>query len=172
MAPEGSTFANQNKLPTLPIPPLDKTLQKYLKTLIPFVTSKSAPFQVNQQEYERIQSIIQDFGKTLGPQLQQRLLAYAKTQPDNWLDVWWLRFAYHAWREPLLINSNWFTVFMDHPQQPASLLHPKLPMVPDGHITPFQIYRSAGLITNALDMKEAIEKLVSSSIKRLNICDY
>jgi hypothetical protein len=69
---------------------------------------------------------------------------------------------------------------VDHPNQPQSLLHPKLDLVPkvrflllyiirfsfvfccligiQGHITPFQIHRAAGFITNTLNMKEAIER--------------
>lgn len=38
------------------------------------------------------------------------------------------------------------------------LLHPTLSLVPEGHVTSIQIHRAAGLITNALNMKEAIEK--------------
>ena len=159
-AAPGSLFSNQDKLPKLPVPTLDKTLDTYVRTLAPFITQVNADGapQVNQDEFRRIKGICDDFARGLGPILQQRLLKHAAAQPNNWLEDWWLKYAYHSWREPLLINSNWFTLFEDHPNTPPSLLHPKLPVVPDGHVTPFQIYRAAGFVTNALNMKEAIDQ--------------
>jgi carnitine O-acetyltransferase len=36
--------------------------------------------------------------------------------PNNWLDdSLWLPLAYHTWRVPLLINSNWWLLFASDP---------------------------------------------------------
>lgn len=43
----------------------------------------------------------------LGETLQQRLLDHEATQPNSWLEDWWLKMAYHSWRESSMINSNW-----------------------------------------------------------------
>ena len=40
--------------------------------------------------------------------------------PHNWLnDTLWLGLAYHTWRAPLLVNSNWWLCFAADPKDPA-----------------------------------------------------
>lgn len=40
--------------------------------------------------------------------------------PNNWLDdTLWLKLAYHTWRAPLLVNSNWWLSFKADPSDPA-----------------------------------------------------
>lgn len=40
--------------------------------------------------------------------------------PHNWLDdTLWLALAYHTWRAPLIINSNWWLLFKEDPQNIA-----------------------------------------------------
>ncbi len=48
------------------------------------------------------------------------------TTPNNWLDDrYWLQKAYHEWRVPLLINSNWWLLFTNDPSlQPAAASQP------------------------------------------------
>lgn len=145
-----NTFENQQKLPHLTVPSLEHTCQELQRSLKPFCSS--------QEEFHQVSSLINDFQHSLGPDLQQRLKTHAAQEPHNWLDKWWLKLAYHSWREPLPVNSNWFMVFKDHPAQPRSLLHPHLSLIPHGHITAFQIHRAAGFITTALDFKEAVEQ--------------
>jgi carnitine O-acetyltransferase len=37
--------------------------------------------------------------------------------PNNWLnDTLWLGLAYHTWRAPLLVNSNWWLLFASDPK--------------------------------------------------------
>lgn len=44
-----------------------------------------------------------------------------RTTPDNWLDDrYWLQKAYHEWRVPLLVNSNWWLMFRADPNTPAA----------------------------------------------------
>lgn len=39
--------------------------------------------------------------------------------PNNWLnDTLWLALAYHTWRAPLLVNSNWWLCFAEDPLNP------------------------------------------------------
>lgn len=136
----------------LPVPELEGsngTLAKWRKTLEPLCT----PDELKQFDSQ----LSADLPKLR--ELHQRLLHHRNvTTPsnENWLSEWWLQWAYHSWREPLLINSNWFTVFADHPAQPQDLLHPHLQMVPTGHFTDFQIHRCAGFVSNAIQMHLAI----------------
>jgi hypothetical protein len=72
-AVDHGTFANQARLPRLPVPSLEETASRYLKSCLPLLTS---------QEYEKTRSIVEAFTQKggLGEQLQQRLIDYDKTQ--------------------------------------------------------------------------------------------
>jgi len=40
--------------------------------------------------------------------------------PNNWLDdTLWLKLAYHTWRAPLLVNSNWWLSFKADSSDPS-----------------------------------------------------
>jgi carnitine O-acetyltransferase len=134
----------------LPVPPLDQTLAKWRKTLEPLCTAEEL------QSFDA--KLKADYPKL--EELHNRLVQHREHQTpgnDNWLSKWWLAWAYHSWREPVFINSNWFTVFADHPNQPADILHPHTPVVPQGHVSAFQLHRCAGFVLNALQMHLAIQ---------------
>ncbi|KAI8924064.1 acyltransferase ChoActase/COT/CPT [Entophlyctis helioformis] len=149
------TFANQDKLPRLPVPPLPETLQRYLRT--------TRPHFATQAEYEAYAATVADFAKdgALGPQLQARLEAHAKAQPSSWLEDWWLRLAYLSWREPLLINSNWFLLTAPHPDTPRALMTDGDRARPaTGQFTDFQLLRAAGFVSNLVTFKDMLEREV------------
>ena len=54
-----------------------------------------------------------------------------------------------------MINVNWWSQFVDHPQQPKDLLR-KPP--PKGVFSTFQVTRAAGLISNLLNAKEILDR--------------
>lgn len=64
----GITFANQDKLPKLPIPDLESTCQKYLDVLRPLQSVR---------EQNDTAAAVQEFLKGEGPELQARLKKYA-----------------------------------------------------------------------------------------------
>ncbi|KAI9592860.1 acyltransferase ChoActase/COT/CPT [Syncephalis fuscata] len=93
-----STLALQDTLPHLPVPSLSDTFNQLAIT----------------------KANVADFLKQggLGEKLQRRLVEVAAretTNHGNWIDAWWLRLAYHQWREPILVNSNWYMLFRDDP---------------------------------------------------------
>lgn len=54
--------------------------------------------------------------------MQARLLARdahlavsAAETGENWLQRWWLEYAYLRWREPSAVNVNWYMVCNNHP---------------------------------------------------------
>lgn len=52
-----------------------------------------------------------------------RLTDVDRTSPNNWLDDrFWLQKAYHEWRVPLLVNSNWWLMMRADPNTPAAKL--------------------------------------------------
>ena len=45
-----------------------------------------------------------------------------RTTPSNWLDDgFWLKVAYHGWRVPLPINSNWWLLMADDANIPEAV---------------------------------------------------
>ena len=67
-AKHGITFANQGNLQKLPIPDLDSSLDKYLAALKPLQTPR---------EHNETRHAVEEFRKTDGPELQERLKKYA-----------------------------------------------------------------------------------------------
>ncbi|RKP40124.1 acyltransferase ChoActase/COT/CPT, partial [Dimargaris cristalligena] len=132
--------------PRLPIPTLAQTAERYLASLKPVLT---------ETEWAKSSPIVKDFVRPggEGERLQGLLQAYDRTQPTTWLDAWWLQCAYLEWREPLPVNSNYYIVGRDDPNQP-----PFQPPTVGGTFTPFQIRRAAHLINEALNYLEVIEQ--------------
>jgi carnitine O-acetyltransferase len=131
------TFSNQSKLPRLPVPDLNKSLEAYLKSLIPLLEQKVAipnpivfvcillttqyDAATVAKELEKRKIYARDFAATggLGRALQERLKDLDHVSPHNWLDdTLWLGLAYHTWRAPLLVNSNWWLLFRPDPKDP------------------------------------------------------
>jgi len=65
---QGITFAAQDKLPKLPIPDLEGSTTKYLAALKPLQTPR---------EHAETQQAVDEFLKSEGPELQERLKKYA-----------------------------------------------------------------------------------------------
>nr|KAJ3423289.1 hypothetical protein HK105_006666 [Polyrhizophydium stewartii] len=114
---------------------------------------------LSDQAFEATKKTVEDFvsPQGLGPELQRRLVEYDEQQPNSWLEDIWLNKAYLEWREPSLINVNWWCAFKNHPQQDNTLMR-KPP--PKGVFSSFQVHRAAGIITNALNFKELLDRTV------------
>ncbi len=67
----GITFAAQDKLPKLPIPDLEATCKRYLSSLDPLQTAR---------EHHESERAVDEFLKTDGPGLQEKLKSYAEGQ--------------------------------------------------------------------------------------------
>ncbi|XP_064300756.1 peroxisomal carnitine O-octanoyltransferase [Phalacrocorax carbo] len=93
---EERTFQYQDSLPSLPVPPLDESLSKYLDAVKPFLS---------KEEYRRTEDIVKKFENGIGRELHQKLLERAKTR-RNWLEDWWLNVAYLDLRISTQIHSN------------------------------------------------------------------
>ncbi|KAJ3150271.1 hypothetical protein HDU86_006662 [Geranomyces michiganensis] len=146
-SPATKTFANQSHIERLPIPSLSNLSSKYLASCKPLLT---------EEEYRTTEQVVRDFVAPggFGEVLQQRLTEYGKEQKFSWLEDIWLKKAYLEWREPSMINVNWWCQFVDHPAHPKDLLR-KPP--PKGVLTTFQIQRAAGLISNMLNFKDLVD---------------
>lgn len=93
-----STFSLDPELPSLPVPPLEQTMQKYITALEPILFDS---------EYEQTKRVVADFQKPggIGETLQKKLQEKAASS-DNWLATWWDNCAYFGYRAPVVINSS------------------------------------------------------------------
>ncbi|KAL3831992.1 hypothetical protein ACJMK2_023676 [Sinanodonta woodiana] len=90
------TFDHENDLPSLPIPSLEHTLERYIDSVKPHLTD---------DEFRRTQFIVQQFASGIGKDLHFKLLEKAK-YVRNWLEKWWEDVAYLEFRSPIapLVN--------------------------------------------------------------------
>ncbi|KDQ14502.1 hypothetical protein BOTBODRAFT_109970 [Botryobasidium botryosum FD-172 SS1] len=150
-ARRSSTFANQGVLPRLPVPALRQSLDRYVKSLEPFV--EEHPGTGTLEDRKRL---VREFESGLGKRLQQRLLDLDAVSPNNWLnDTIWLQKAYHEWRAPLLINSNWWLLFHDDVNVPSAVREQP---PAEGAITEWQVRRAAWLTKRLLDYRGLLER--------------
>ena len=75
----GRTFANQSKLPKLPIPPLEQTCKRYLRALEALQTPS---------EHEHTKRAVDDFLRNEGPKIQDKLVNWAKNK-DSYIEEFW-----------------------------------------------------------------------------------
>jgi carnitine O-acetyltransferase len=104
----GPLFAHQQKLKFLPVPSLEETCDRFLKTCLPLAKSS--------EEFSALKLKIQALKDGMGPKLQQRLLARESTEKENgksWLIDWWNDYAYMSYRDPVVIWVNYFFAFCD-----------------------------------------------------------
>ncbi|KAH8554973.1 acyltransferase ChoActase/COT/CPT [Umbelopsis sp. PMI_123] len=139
-----ATFANQSKIPRLPIPTLQETANRYKRSLLPLLTSA---------DYDRASAAVDDFIRPggLGEKLQERLHELDKKEPDSWLDTLWLNKAYLEYREPTLINVNWWNQFID---PPSGLV----PSPGQGRVSDLQLDRAALFLSQLTKFNDMINK--------------
>ncbi|MBE7181871.1 MAG: choline/carnitine O-acyltransferase, partial [Terriglobus roseus] len=92
----------EDSLPRLPVPTLEETARKYLKSVHPLLS---------ESEYERTKKAVESFVAPggAGEKLQQRLIA-RRDDPKhrNWLSEWWNQAAYLAYRDPVVPYVSYF----------------------------------------------------------------
>ncbi|QRV75282.1 carnitine O-acetyltransferase [Ceratobasidium sp. AG-Ba] len=160
------TFANQPSLPKLPVPPLRPTLDRYLKSLEPLIAEAG---EANYDlEMKKRRQIAAEFENGIGKLAQARLIDLDRASENNWLDDnLWIKKAYHEWRAPLLINSNWWLLFQDDTTVPEHIrkhdgstpLEPSVMLPAGGEVGEWQIRRAAWLAARFMNFKERIDAL-------------
>uniref|UniRef100_A0A915ERU8 carnitine O-palmitoyltransferase n=1 Tax=Ditylenchus dipsaci TaxID=166011 RepID=A0A915ERU8_9BILA len=85
-------------LPHLPLPSLDDTLNRHLRSIRPITTD---------EEYNEMVELTEKFRKGIGRRLQRYL--YIKSFLSiNYVTDWWEEFVYLRQRSPIMINSNYY----------------------------------------------------------------
>lgn len=99
---QGITFANQHKLPRLPIPDLEHSAKYYLEALEPLQTPK---------EHAETREAVQKFLETQGPMLQEKLVEYSKDRA-SYIEQFWYD-SYLSFDNPVVLNLNPFFLLED-----------------------------------------------------------
>ena len=92
----------EDSLPRLPVPTLEETSRRYLKSVHPLL---------NKSEYETTKKAVEEFVKpgSIGEKLQKRLQA-RRDDPKykNWIHEWWNDAAYLSYRDPVVPYVSYF----------------------------------------------------------------
>jgi carnitine O-acetyltransferase len=98
---QGILFKHQKTLPKLVVPNLEETCARYLETVKPLASDV---------EFENTSKAVAEFLKpgSLGHTLHARLLARSEELEQGWLIDWWNDYAYMGYRDPVVINVNYF----------------------------------------------------------------
>ncbi|EJU04961.1 acyltransferase ChoActase/COT/CPT [Dacryopinax primogenitus] len=151
------TFHHQRRLPRLPVPPIRQTLDKYLKSLEPLLEEGELNGQGNKlEESQKRVAWAVDFENGIGRELQERLIDVDRSSENNWLDDnFWIKKAYHEWRAPLMVHSNWWLLFHTDATIPLSVAeNPPSP----GQFGEWQLKRAAWLTARFLDFKAKVDQ--------------
>lgn len=92
----------QDSLPRLPVPTLEETAKRYLKSLHPILSAS---------EYSNSKAAVEDFIKPggVGSKLQEKLVAKREDPATkNWIYEWWNDGAYLSYRDPVVPYVSYF----------------------------------------------------------------
>lgn len=91
-------YSFQKSLPHLPLPPLNETMKRYLRSIRPLNDDES---------YEEIVKEVEKFQNGIGKKLQF-YLTLKSWWSTNYVTDWWEKYVYLRGRSPLMINSNYY----------------------------------------------------------------
>lgn len=108
----GPLYANQTKLPRLPISTIQETLERFLPTALPLAK--------NQTEIENLQAAVRAFPQQ-AQELQRRLIERRDVAmgDSSWLQLWWNTAGYLQVRDPVVVNVSYFFHFSDDATLPT-----------------------------------------------------
>ncbi|KAL3418706.1 mitochondrial carnitine O-acetyltransferase [Phlyctema vagabunda] len=144
---QGITFAAQDKLPKLPIPELEQSMTRYLAALKPLQSPR---------DHAETQQATEEFLRSEGPELQERLKKYA-TGKTSYIEQFWYD-SYLNFDNPVVLNLNPFFLLEDDPTPARNN----------------QVTRAASLVVSALSFVRAVrrEELPPDTMKGTPLCMY
>jgi carnitine O-acetyltransferase len=99
---KGAMLRYEDSLPKLPVPPLQETAKRYIKSLHPLLS---------KAEFDASTKAVNEFIKPggQGEELQKRLIA-RRDDPKvkNWIYEWWNEAAYLTYRDPVVPYVSYF----------------------------------------------------------------
>lgn len=130
---EMKLFSLQDKVQRLPIPPLEHTLNLFIKSVAPHVT---------EEEYaETIRKVEAFRASGLAEKLQNRILALKDSRPNSsWFISMWNDVAYLGYRDSVVYNVTYYLQFSD--EIPAAMRSSSR--------------RAARIVSHALEFKDLV----------------
>lgn len=145
---KGAMLRFQDSLPKLPVPTLEETTKRYLKSLKPLLS---------ETEFKASQAAVDEFAKPggVGHKLQEKLVAKREqAETKNWIYEWWNDAAYLSYRDPVVPYVSYFYSHRDDRarRDPAK--------------------RAAAITTSVLEFKKQVDAgaLEPEYMKKLPIC--
>ncbi|KAI0141177.1 acyltransferase ChoActase/COT/CPT [Hypoxylon sp. NC0597] len=145
---KGAMLRFQDSLPRLPVPTLEETAARYVKSLHPLLSPA---------EFAASKKAVDEFIKPggVGQKLQEKLIARRENPKiKNWLYDWWNDTAYLSYRDPVVPYVSYFYSHRDDRRRrnPAK--------------------RAAAITTAALEFKKQVDtgSLEPEYMKKLPIC--
>ncbi|BGP07304.1 GTPase required for pre-60S ribosomal subunit nuclear export and maturation [Rhodotorula toruloides] len=110
----GGSDRFERTLPSLPVPTLEETADRYLASIRPYHTAQEpAASSEPLESWAKSEQAVKDFVKSpLVNELQQRLQKRAQ-EKDSWLSEWWNETAYFGWRGPVVPGVNYYYAHKD-----------------------------------------------------------
>lgn len=99
---KGAMLRFEDSLPKLPVPTLEETSKRYLRSVRPLLS---------KDEFEKTSKAVESFvaSGSLGQELQKRLVAKREdASVRNWIIDWWNNDAYLAYRDPVVPYVSYF----------------------------------------------------------------
>lgn len=93
-----SLYSFQGSLPSLPVPSVHETTQRYLLSVRPLR---------DDDNFKRMEQLVKEFETTIAPKLQNYLILKSWWS-SNYVSDWWEEYVYLRGRSPLMVNSNFY----------------------------------------------------------------
>ncbi|KAI0209134.1 Carnitine O-palmitoyltransferase 1, liver [Lamellibrachia satsuma] len=141
-------YSFQGALPNLPVPTLDGTMRRYLKSVKPLM---------QEEDFRRMEKLVDEFKTGLGVRLQ-RYLILKSWWATNYVSDWWEDYVYLRGRSPIMVNSNFYGI-------DAVMSRP----------THVQVARAANIIHSLLQFRRMIDRESLSPImlnKTVPLCSW
>lgn len=90
----------QSSLPSLPIPTINETCERWLASVKPLVDA---------DEYQECLNLTNEFKNGIGPKLQN-YLHLKRLLSTNWCSDWWEEYVYLTSRSPIMVHSNFYII--------------------------------------------------------------
>jgi len=106
---EQDTFKYQEQLPSLPVPALEDTIKRYIRSIKPIQTDPDAFARSEKAALDFLNSSCAEKLQRALEQRAEQCVAENRGFPHtHWLEEWWENLAYLSSRDPLAINLNCF----------------------------------------------------------------
>jgi carnitine O-acetyltransferase len=145
---KGPMLRFQESLPKLPVPTLEETAARYLKSVHPLLSSTEL-----EATKKAVEEFIQPGG--IGQKLQEKLIARREDpKHKNWIYEWWNDAAYLSYRDPVVPYVSYFYSHRDDRRRRNP------------------VKRAAAITTAALEFKKMVDQgtLEPEYMKKLPIC--